>query len=140
MSILSCYVDDETLATLRHIAAQTGRTVEDLAEAAISEAALDERRKNPGAAGPAIPTDEDFDNVDHALGRPTGPGEVYRNRFVIAVDSDRARRFQLLGWWTMAGKINGDRDGWFTVNEAGKAALAERKGWPTDPPPFPEGR
>jgi hypothetical protein len=44
MPILNCYVDDRTLATLERVSAQTGRTVEDLAEAAISEAAVMARR------------------------------------------------------------------------------------------------
>lgn len=40
MSILHCYVDDETLATLELVSAETGRRIEELAEAAISEAAV----------------------------------------------------------------------------------------------------
>lgn len=37
--ILSCHVDERTLAILQLTSRTTGRTVEDLAEAAISEAA-----------------------------------------------------------------------------------------------------
>ncbi|WP_170828689.1 hypothetical protein [Sphingobium yanoikuyae] len=38
--ILHCYVDDQTLDRLIKQSVQTGRTVEDLAECAIAEAAL----------------------------------------------------------------------------------------------------
>lgn len=40
MPILQCYVDDRTHAILTEYAASNGRTVEDLAECAIAEAAL----------------------------------------------------------------------------------------------------
>lgn len=40
MSILQVYVDDRTLASLQAYAKDNGRTIEDLAEAAIAEAAL----------------------------------------------------------------------------------------------------
>jgi hypothetical protein len=40
MPTLSCYVDHKTLAILHKVAAETGRAVDELAEAAISEAAL----------------------------------------------------------------------------------------------------
>lgn len=44
MPTLSCYVDERTLEALRAFARETGRSVEDLAEAAISEAALKSER------------------------------------------------------------------------------------------------
>lgn len=47
MPILNLYVDDLTLKTLERVSAQTGRTVDDLAEAAISEAASAARRDWP---------------------------------------------------------------------------------------------
>jgi hypothetical protein len=47
MPILDIYVDDATLARLRRVSDETGRTVEDLAECAIAEAALDDERKRP---------------------------------------------------------------------------------------------
>lgn len=40
MPALQIYVDDRTLASLHAYAKDHGRTVEDLAEAAVSEAAL----------------------------------------------------------------------------------------------------
>lgn len=40
MSLIQCYVDDITMDRLRRCSAHLGRSVEDLAEAAISEAAL----------------------------------------------------------------------------------------------------
>ncbi|EHM01186.1 hypothetical protein HMPREF9946_02190 [Acetobacteraceae bacterium AT-5844] len=39
MPVLSCYVDENTLAELHATSAETGRTVEDLAEGAIASAA-----------------------------------------------------------------------------------------------------
>ncbi|CAD7335223.1 hypothetical protein SPHS6_00399 [Sphingobium sp. S6] len=45
--ILNCYVDDRTLAILQRVAAETDRSIEDLAEAAIAETALDADRKDP---------------------------------------------------------------------------------------------
>lgn len=45
--ILNCYVDDRTLAILQRVAKDTGRTVEDLAESAIAETALDAQREDP---------------------------------------------------------------------------------------------
>jgi hypothetical protein len=39
MPIINCYVEDSTLATLKRVSSETGRSVTDLAEAAISEAA-----------------------------------------------------------------------------------------------------
>ena len=38
--ILGIYVDDPTLARLKRLSKNTGRSVEDLAESAVSEAAL----------------------------------------------------------------------------------------------------
>ncbi len=36
MPILQCYVDDQDFATLERVSRETGRTVENLAEASIS--------------------------------------------------------------------------------------------------------
>lgn len=47
MPILSCYVDDRTHDALIETSRNSGRTIEDLAEAAISEAALAAQRQ-PG--------------------------------------------------------------------------------------------
>lgn len=40
MPILQVYIDEKTEGWLRHASEQHGRTVEDLAESAVSEAAL----------------------------------------------------------------------------------------------------
>lgn len=40
--ILACYVDDTTYHVLQRVSSVTGRSVEDLAESAIAEAALRE--------------------------------------------------------------------------------------------------
>lgn len=40
-AILRCYVDDETLRWLEKASAEIGRTIEELAEAAISNAAIE---------------------------------------------------------------------------------------------------
>lgn len=44
MPVLTCYVDERTFGALAEASRNTGRTVEDLAEAAISEAALASER------------------------------------------------------------------------------------------------
>lgn len=45
--IISCYIDDRTAGILGRESAETGRSIEDLAEAAIAEAALDVARHHP---------------------------------------------------------------------------------------------
>lgn len=45
--ILQCYVDDDTLLSLRVASAETGRKVEELAEAAIANAAIEYRNARP---------------------------------------------------------------------------------------------
>jgi hypothetical protein len=45
--ILSCYVDDRTLAILERAAREMDRTLVGLAEAAIAEAALKYERQSP---------------------------------------------------------------------------------------------
>ncbi len=45
--ILQVYVDERTLEILNAVSAGNGRTIEDLAECAVSEAALDEWRRRP---------------------------------------------------------------------------------------------
>lgn len=44
MPILNVYVDEDTLAILERVARENYRSVEDLAECAIAEAALDSER------------------------------------------------------------------------------------------------
>lgn len=43
--IIQCHIDDATLKILQSVSAKTGRTVEDLAESAIAEAALKSDRE-----------------------------------------------------------------------------------------------
>lgn len=52
MPILSVYIDEKTAARMRSIAAEKGRSVEELAECAVSEAALDYFRLGPVASDP----------------------------------------------------------------------------------------
>ncbi len=52
MPILSVYVDEKTAARMRAISAEKGRSVEELAECAVSEAALDYFRLAPVASDP----------------------------------------------------------------------------------------
>lgn len=47
MSILRIYVDDTTLKRLSRASEETGRTVEDLAECAVAEAALSDEQRRP---------------------------------------------------------------------------------------------
>ena len=49
MPILSCYVDDRTMAILERIASERGRTPEELAEAAIENEAIAADTKKGGA-------------------------------------------------------------------------------------------
>lgn len=42
--ILSCYIDEDTYARLLHAASDLGKTIEELAEASISEAALNDAK------------------------------------------------------------------------------------------------
>jgi len=70
------------------------------------------------------PTDEDFDDMHHALGRPDDPSVAsYRNYYCVAHDSPTANRFRALGWWIESHRINKGRDGIFTVNDDGRKAL-----------------
>ena len=45
MPILNIYVDEKTHEWLRHASNRHGRTVEDLAESAVSEAALEHAKR-----------------------------------------------------------------------------------------------
>lgn len=68
------------------------------------------------------PTDDDFDDMHHALGRPEGPhAPPRRNYYVVGVNSDTAQRFALLGFWRLVGKMNEGRDGVFKVTDEGIA-------------------
>lgn len=79
---------------------------------------------------PALdPTDEDYDDMLHAMGRPALPifDEVYRNYYCCAADSDQSRRFEALGCWDFVRFINEHRgnlkDAIYEVNGVGKQAL-----------------
>jgi hypothetical protein len=50
MPVISCYVDDETLRVLRLASEDTGRKVEELAEAAIEGAAIEYKKIRPRVA------------------------------------------------------------------------------------------
>lgn len=81
------------------------------------------------------PTDADYDDMHHALGRPKrADADTYRNYYCIEVGSAGAKRFEALGWWDFVCTINA-RDAIYSVNGSGKQALA---GWmATDSaPPF----
>lgn len=59
MPILNCYVDERTLAVLQRVSFSTGRTVEQLAEAAIESEAIREAGGPPGMhwTPPTVPLD-----------------------------------------------------------------------------------
>lgn len=52
MPVIQCYVDERTLAILTREAHDRGRTVEELAESAIAEAAIESGR--PTTCSPAL--------------------------------------------------------------------------------------
>lgn len=52
MPVMTLYLDDRSFAALQRCAAAHGRSVEDLAEAAVSEAAI---QNDPDAAPPRLP-------------------------------------------------------------------------------------
>lgn len=67
----------------------------------------------------------DYDDMLHALGRPSNPNaETHRNHYAIEPDSETARRFMALGWWDYVRTLDGGL-AIYSVNGAGKAALAE---------------
>jgi hypothetical protein len=47
MPIINCYIDDDTLQLLREASDAMGRKVEELAEAAIANAAIDYKNSRP---------------------------------------------------------------------------------------------
>lgn len=72
------------------------------------------------------PGDADFDDMHHALGRPKrADRDTYRNYYCCEAGSETALRFEALGWWDFVRTINDGNDAIYTVNGAGKAALAE---------------
>ena len=72
------------------------------------------------------PTDEDYDDMHHALGRPINPAqETYRNYYCCSAETEQPKRFEDLGWWDFVTTINNGRNSIYSVNGAGKQALAE---------------
>ena len=72
------------------------------------------------------PTNEDFEDMHLALGRPGDPqGKTFRNSYHCEADGDQAKRFEALGWWDRSRLINSGRDAIYIVNDAGKQALAD---------------
>lgn len=70
------------------------------------------------------PTDEDFDDMHHALGRPDGPHVTpYRNFYSCAADGPSAKRFDALGLWDMGRPINEGRDAVYRVSAEGQRLL-----------------
>jgi len=91
----------------------------------VEQAAVDQYGPCPALD----PTDEDYDDMLHAMGQPKLPifDEVYRNYYCCAADSDQSRRFEALGCWDFVRYINehrGDlKDAIYEVNGMGKQAL-----------------
>lgn len=73
-------------------------------------------------------TDEDFDDMHHAIGRKTIK-DAYRNYYCTQVDRDIAKRFEATGCWDLRTKINDGRDAIYSVNRTG---LAELEKWLAD--------
>ena len=69
-------------------------------------------------------TDEDFDDMHHALGRPKVMANAYRNYFCTPAGGSNAKRFEETGMWKLRQLINEGRDAIYSVTEDGKAALA----------------
>lgn len=67
------------------------------------------------------PTEEDYDDMHHALGRPDGRWvQPSRNYYVVGLYTDTAARFRILGsFWQLRTTINGNRDGVFAVTPYG---------------------
>lgn len=67
-------------------------------------------------------SNETFDHIDHALGRPIDPlGDTYRNRYVIDVRNPEVSDFRSSPFWKEDGRI-GDMI-YFRVTDHGALAL-----------------
>lgn len=72
------------------------------------------------------PTEADYDDMHHALGRPRSPRfDTYRNHYCLPSGTAQQARFEALGWWDFCRTINDGRDAVYSVNGAGKQALAD---------------
>lgn len=70
------------------------------------------------------PTDADFDNMHHALGRPDGPHVTpYRNYFAIDADSPTAQRFEALGLWLKGRQIGGGLVAYHVTDEGQRLTM-----------------
>lgn len=67
-------------------------------------------------------TDQPFDHIDHALGRPVDPlSDTYRNYFATDDGSNEAKAFRASSYWEERNR-HGDMI-WFVVTHKGRAAL-----------------
>jgi hypothetical protein len=73
-----------------------------------------------------LPTDADFDQMHHALGRPAGSHvEPYRNYYAVDPDGPDAKRFQVLDlYWTRGRSISGGLVAFHVTPQGIRNALA----------------
>jgi hypothetical protein len=71
------------------------------------------------------PTDDDFADMHHALGRPERLGGYFcsRNYYCTPRGGEQARRFEALGLWDFVRAINDGKDAVYAVNGAGRDRL-----------------
>jgi hypothetical protein len=81
------------------------------------------------------PTDEDFDDMHHAIGRK-GIEKAFRNYYCTETDGPTAKRFEALGFWDKMRTINDGRDAIYSVNLAGIDAL---RAWLSSHPSTQQG-
>ena len=71
-------------------------------------------------------TDDDFDDMHHALGRPADPMErSFRNFFCLSSSDPRIERWVASGCWKHIRTGNEGRDAFYAVTEDGRSALAD---------------
>lgn len=94
----------------------------------VTREAVEARATETYGPCPALDlTDEDYDDMFHALGRPKDIDSAYRNYFYIDVGSTAAHRFEKLGVWTKARVVEdaGGVGAYYVVNELGKRVLKQ---------------
>ena len=76
---------------------------------------------------PILPTEEDYDDMHHALGRPARrTSETYRNHYCAPINHPMVERFERLGWWDRGRECSNNGElVFYHVNGAGKEALAK---------------
>lgn len=122
MPILSCYVDDRTHGYLKSASARLERSIEDLAEAAISEAAHQAEWAARPRAGDVRPTSKPPETLTRAQ----------KHMLELAIRSETGNPWPLIG---IRGTVGGAKKrmfsqmqgwGWFDrgncLTEAGRAA------------------